>query len=106
MQDKGRPYTDKGKSLVCDLGMVKTSDENVTPETMSSGENDALELIKTNGVFATKHSDVYSFAMLIIEYSTEEPPLSRPYYGLREGQKEGVPAPTRRTCPGDNVRQL
>ena len=46
---------------------------------MSSGDTvrySAPELIESNNVSATTHSDAYSFAMLILECITEEVPFS------------------------------
>ena len=53
--------------------------ESTVTTTGASGDAvrySAIELIEGNNVSATKHSDTYSFAMLMLECITEEMPFS------------------------------
>ena len=58
---------------------MEEMNENTISKTVSSAaivRYAAPEVIENNTVFATTHSDTYSFAMLILECITEEVPFS------------------------------
>ena len=97
----------EGEPLVCDFGITRISDEideDVTSKTMASGGNvghGIPELVGTNGVSATKHSDTYSFVTLMLEFINRWgavlPPPSQSLANSPERQHGGVSTPTRRT---------
>lgn len=72
----------KAVPLICDFGMARIMEEvteSTATKTGASGDAvrySAIELIEGNNVSATKHSDTYSFAMLMLECITEEMPFS------------------------------
>jgi len=72
----------EGEPQICDFGIARIWEEvngTTTSKTMTSGGHVryiALEHIEDNNVPATTYSDIYSFAMLILECITEEVPFS------------------------------
>jgi len=73
--------SDEGEPQIWNFEIARIADEtseNAAARTVSSGDNvryAAPELIRINGAPATKHSDTYSFALLVLECITEEQPF-------------------------------
>ena len=71
----------KGEPQICDFGIAKIMEEandNTVSKTVSSAaivRYAAPEVIENNNALATTQSDTYSFAMLILECITEQPPF-------------------------------
>jgi len=66
---------------MCDFGIAKIVEESTESTISKTVSGDVVryaapELIENNNVHATKNSDAYSFAMLILECFTEKIPFS------------------------------
>ena len=81
-QNMDLPQTEKGGPQICDFEIERIWEEIggvTTSRTMTSGGHIryiAPEHIEGYGAPATTYSDVYSFAMLILECMTEDVPFS------------------------------
>jgi len=78
----GLTIVGKGEPQICDFGIATVAEE-ITKNAASGAVSlrdvvrfSAPELLGSEGGFPTTHSDIYSFAMLILECITEQEPYS------------------------------
>ena len=97
-------WSHTGKGQICDFGITIIVEEITgiaISKTVPNGDGTrylAPELLASNDVPPTAHSDTYSFAMLIYECAVEEAPLSNitRYAAIihaRIGKKQCSPRP-------------
>ena len=80
------------------MGEIKEGTVSKTMSSSTAVRYAAPELLESNDLQATMHSDTYSFAMLIIECVTEEAPFSNidrdaQVIHIRIGKKQIPPRP-------------